>query len=246
MSFGFISLDAKSIGGVLICLGIVFTAFGFVNVDLKNTTPMPLTELNSSNIEEDIIIEGDLNYNLGAFEESYTKLNGVEVSSTFKYVIPLDDDGYIGLQSYEDIKEFDVQASETFKQWSGESDSSPRTIHIKGQVAKLPRKSLKYFKSYMADMGMTSEEIDKYVYPYFIAVEDYNKWSKLTIIGPIMVIVGAVILLFISIITKKRKAKNKKPSISKIIKNVEQREEELEIYDFCYGDDQQLKEDFVE
>ena len=235
--------NVRSLGIILVCMGIVVTVLGFVSMDQAHTPPFPLEELNETNIEKDIIVEGDLNYNLGAFEEEYSKINGVKILSTFKYVIPLGDDGYIGLQSCEFVEELDKQSSETYDLWSGESNSYPKAIHIKGQVTKLSGKSLKYLKKYMTEMGMTSDEVDKCVYPYYIAVNDYDEWSKLAVLGPIMIVIGAIMWFVISVLGKKRKAK--KTSISTIMKNVEQREEDLKIFDFCYDDDHQSGLDTV-
>lgn len=195
------------LAGVILVFGAILVWMSVSDAINASKTPVDYSTVKESEIEKGMIIEGDLNFNYGAFEESYTTTNGVKTgSSKYTYMIPIGETKYMGLKNTTtDMQEqLENQANKTFSYMLGESTSEPDTIHILGCVKKMDSETKGYLREYMLDMGFTSSEVDQYILDYYIQCENYDNWGAPLMVGIVLLLIGGAIVLGPILIARKQ------------------------------------------
>lgn len=175
--------------GVLLGLFIVGAVFVYMSCgDLKrnNTTPVDFNTLTVADLEDELIVEGELWCNYGAFMEEYSTRNGVKVGdSKYKYLFPISDTQFMAIEPQNDEMDayFDKQANETIAYILGESSAEPGSVHIKGRIKRLDSASMGYMKEYLISLGYTQNNVQSAVCAYYIDCETYDNWWIGFIIG---------------------------------------------------------------
>ncbi len=197
---------------VIIFFGLILGYMGVSDCYHNSKTPMDYDALKESDIQNGVIIEGDLHANMGAFQESYTTTNGVKSGkSKYSYVIPIGEKRYMGLENNTDAMytSLEQQAQMTYSYLLGESATEPVTVHFKGRVKKMSNETMGYFKSYMLDFGFEQSEVDSYLLNYYIQCENYDSWQTELMIGVILLVIGgAMLILPLLVIRRKNAAAN--------------------------------------
>ncbi len=194
---------------LLLIFGIVFLSGGIGNMNRSKQTPIPLEELTPDDLSKNIVVEGDIIYNYGAFMEEYTTNYGVKTgSSTYTYLIDLGDYGYIGVktQNSQTSTLLEQQSDDTYAYFYEEGAGAPSPIHIKGRLRKLDDESYGFMKEALEYMGYSTREAELYGYAYYIETESYDNYAGTIKIGAIATGLGLILLIIIiiSIIKSKK------------------------------------------
>ena len=154
------------------------------------------------------IVEGDLYYNFGIYEEIQTKTNGATTSTSYRYVIPLGDASYVGLGCalQDTIAELDKQTDETYDYLDGKIDDTETVIHFKGKVEKMDSKDYGFFKDFMTSGGYSEEEIEKYGSQLYIQIKPMTEGPLIMILGAGLFIIGLILLIVMILKIKKMSA----------------------------------------
>lgn len=200
------------VAGVIILFGLVLGYMGVSDCYHNSKTPMDYATIKESDIKKGMIIEGDLQANMGAFQESYTTTNGVKSgNSKYSYMIPIGDKQYMGLENNTNAMNtsLEQQAKMTYSYLLGESTTEPTVVHFKGRVKKMDNETKGYLRSYMIDFGFEQSEVDNYLLDYYIQCENYDGWlTELAIALILLVIGGTMLILPILAIRRKNAAVN--------------------------------------
>lgn len=191
---------------VLIMFGVIFVFLGLRDVYYNSQSPSNYNEMQESDFQKGMIVEGDLYGNLGSFEENYTTRNGVKTSnSQYNYMIPVGETQYMGLLNDTSSMEteLDNQADITFDYMLGESDTEPKPVHFKGRVVKMSDETKGYMRDYMVYLGFAEDEVDSYILPYYIKCENYENGISFALVGLVCLVIG--LLLVIIPVTKRHK-----------------------------------------
>lgn len=182
---------------VLIVGGAIFFVLGLFDTIDSNKTPIDYNTMTPDQIKKGAIIEGDIYYNYGPFEQIDTKENGRTTGTAYRYVIPVGEQEYVGIHFSEDsaISDMDKQTEETFDMIDGKRENTETVVHFKGKVQKMSKEDYGYFVDFMKSGGFTDEEISQYGSEYFIQVRLFGQGKYIMIIGAVLFIIGVIILV---------------------------------------------------
>lgn len=175
-----------SIKYALIILGVALLFSGLNMLKDSKTTPVDYSSLKESDMKKGLIIEGDLVYNFGAFEENYDEKYGQRVggSTNYKYAIPIEEK-FMGFEVREGAVSnvLDNQAENTFKYMIDERAIAPAKHHFLGKVYKLSSQSTGFFKEFLISAGFSASEADEAIVQYYIKEADFDRWPGFVIPG---------------------------------------------------------------
>lgn len=185
--------------------GILLIIVGAMDYSDSRKTPIDFNAMKDSDFKKGAIIEGDLYYNYGVFETIENKRNGHTESTNYRYIIPMGDESYVGIEflNEEDVALMDKQTDETYDMMDGKIDDTTTVVHFKGKICKMDNEDYGYFKDFMKSGGFTDDEIAKYGSEYYIQVRKFGE-------GPITIIIGIVLILIAAVIIFVALAKAKK------------------------------------
>ena len=177
-------------GGAIFVLGIQ---------DMKDSTTVPIDYNNTSisNLKNGDIIEGDIHYSFGAYESITRKRNGKTEGTSFRYVIPVGEKDYIGIDMNRQdmIDSMEKLTNETFDYIQQKSDSTETVVHFKGKIYKMNKEDLGYYNEYLKEGGFSDEEIQNNCYELYIQNRVFGEYKIVIPIGAILFIIGVVILV---------------------------------------------------
>lgn len=187
----------RGLSGLMILFAFVLLFSGFSDLSGKMKKPVDINTVTADQLKEGLVVEGDLQYNMGQFAETYTTYNFIRVGSKkANYIIPLTDGTFIGLENYFKKQNalFDAQADETYNYLAEESKQAPRTIHIRGKVKRMNYETIKIFKQAFSKMGFSDEDITQSVTEFYVEYKNYDKW--------ILEMIGGVVLVVLTILAR--------------------------------------------
>lgn len=171
---------------------------GVVNYKYATTEPLNINTMTASDIKEKTIVEGDVYYNYGSYEEEFETSMGEKSSdSNWSYVITVGDEEnymYMGLVvSEKDFKKkFDKQTEETYAYLDNSSNKIPESIHIKGRIMKMDDGDEEYFRKFFLGVNPSEEEKENYekmTVPYRIEYQTEEDY-----VVPFIVAAGCLLL----------------------------------------------------
>lgn len=193
------------LGFTLTILGIMFTVMSAGDVIDSFKTPLNYNFMTSADVKDGTVVEGNLLYNFGPYEESYQRGRfGQKIGgSAYYYLIPLiggEEETYVmGFYTgnQELISALDRQSEETYSML--DTDAQPTPIHFKGKITKMDNEDENYFREGLVEIGLTYEEAQEYGIKSYIKVIYYdNIWVPL-IFGIFALLLGAAILVIMFI-----------------------------------------------
>lgn len=204
----FENLKKKSIKKVLV-VSIIFMAVGFLFVAFQISDLLTLMkghkkfeELQVNEIKQNIIVDTTTEINFGAFLEEYEENTSTHVTRTtdMYYVIwtgDMDDIEYRYMAikvPASDIPRMDAMAEVSFY---GET-SEP--IHFSGTIKKMNNEEWRYFKEYFEEWGMTEEDMEAFLIPYYIEAgalvgSDATFVYVLLVFGLVLMAMGVIFLV---------------------------------------------------
>ncbi len=185
----------KRLAVIAFVFGAILIWMGLQDYMDSKKTPVPYDTLTPEMIESGMIVEGDVPYNLGIFEEMYTTNYGIKTGdSSYIYLIPVGDQ-FMGLQcgNKETIAELDQQTEDTVKMFEG-TLSRPSSIHFKGKTSKMDSEDLSYAKQALQQAGLTDSEIDDVICPMYITIVYLDGGLQMAGIGAVCILIS--LLLF--------------------------------------------------
>ena len=182
---------------ITLVLGVLCTIFGWIEYSDSKKTPLDINTMSDSQIEKGAIVEGDIYYNFGVFETVENKRNGRTESTYYRYVIPVGEESYMGVQVTDSsmLAEMDKQTDETYDMMDGKIEDTTTTVHIKGKIVKMDNEDYGYFKDFMSSGGFTDDEIDKWGKEYYIQIRDFGQAKTLFIIGIVCLLISAALIV---------------------------------------------------
>ena len=186
----------------IMALTVLILSIGVLVVGIKeiineNKKPIDFATMKESQLEDGAIVEGDLKYNLGNYEQIEHTRNGSTESVDYCYVIPVGEKGYAGILSNDETTtaDLDKQTTETFKMLNGETDSTQTVIHFKGMVDEMTDEDYGYFSDYLKDIGFTDSEIDELGCKYCIHIRSFGSGKILIIVGVVALVIAVILIL---------------------------------------------------
>ena len=192
---------------ILLVVGVLCTVFGAIEYSDSKKTPLDINAMSDDQIQKGAIVEGDIYYNFGVFETVENKRNGHTESTYYRYVIPVAQESYIGIQVTDQsmISQMDTQTDETYDMMDGKIEDTTTTVHIKGKIVAMDKEDSGYFKDFMSSGGFTDDEIDQYGKLYYIQIRDFDQAGTMFIIGIVALVIAGV-LIFVTLKRGKRTA----------------------------------------
>ena len=180
-------------------IGIMLIVFGASDFIDSRKTPLNLNEMSATQFEKGVIVEGDIYYNLGVFETIEHQRNGVTESTDYRYVIPVGEESFMGLEAMnsEMVASLDAQTDETYDYLEGKIDDTTTVVHITGKIEKMDDEDFGYFKDFLVDSGYDAKDVDELDLKYYVDAKTFGKASFLLIVGIIFILVDAVIIFFL-------------------------------------------------
>ena len=182
---------------IFLVVGVLCTIFGFIELADSKKTPIDLATISDDQIEKGAIVEGDIYYNFGVFETVENKRNGVTESTYYRYVIPVGEESYMGIQITDKsmIATMDTQTNETYDMMDGKIEDTTTSVHVKGKIVGMDKEDAGYFKDFMSSGGFTDDEISQYGKEYYIQIRNFDQAKPLLAIGIIALIIDAVLII---------------------------------------------------
>ena len=179
--------------------GIALTIFGIIEIKDSKATPLDFNSMTVDDLKVGSVVEGDIYYNLDAYETVESKTNGKTTSTEYRYLVPFGDEEFIGVATSksEIISQFDTQANETFDYLDGKIDETSTIIHFKGKIVKMDSEDYGYFTDAVKEMGYTDNEVKDLCPEYYIQIREFGQGGIILIIGIIMVAIAVILCLFI-------------------------------------------------
>lgn len=167
-------------------------------------TPVNYNFMTAADVKDGTVVEGNLLYNFGSYEEQYTtgRFGNKTGSSSYWYLIPLiggEEEAYMGFYTGNQalISALDRQSEETYSMY--DSGTEPTPIHFKGKIVKMDSEDETYFRDGLLEFGLTLEEAQEYGIKSYIKVIFYdNLWIPF-VIGIVTFLAGAAILIIMFI-----------------------------------------------
>lgn len=191
----------------LTVFGAIMVAFGIYTLVMNGKSAYDLNELGDNEFKKGMMVEGDITFNLGAYEETYNTRYGVKEKSSavWYYIVPVGDESYIGVavNANEKGAEFDRQTDQTYAWLNEETDQYPDTLHVKGKLAKMDAEDRALYKAAFKELGFSDAEFDKYAIDLYVGSNDFSGGLPILLIGVGILAVG-VILIVVTAIFKRR------------------------------------------
>lgn len=199
---------------LLLAGGITCLVLGGMDYSDSRKTPINFNEMKDSDFQKGAIIEGDLYYNYGIFETIENKRNGHTESTNYRYIIPMGDESYVGIQftNADEVALMDKQTDETYDMMDGKIEDTTTVIHFKGKVCKMDNEDYGYFKDFMKSGGFSDDEIAQYGSEYYIQVRKFGEGPLIMILGIVFLVIDAVIIAVI--ISKAKKMTAPQPAFN--------------------------------
>jgi hypothetical protein len=182
---------------IFLVVGVLCTIFGIIELADSKKTPIDLATISDDQIEKGAIVEGDIYYNFGVFETVENKRNGVTESTYYRYVIPVGEKSYMGIQVTDKsmIATMDTQTNETYDMMDGKIEDTTTSVHVKGKIVGMDKEDAGYFKDFMSSGGFTDDEISQYGKEYYIQIRNFDQAKPLLAVGIIALIIDAVLII---------------------------------------------------
>lgn len=189
---------------MLLALGVVMGVMSGGDVIDSFKTPVNYNFMTAADVKDGTVVEGNLLYNFGFYEEQYMtgRFGNRTGSSSYWYLIPLiggEEEAYMGFYTGNKdlISTLDRQSEETYSMF--DTNVEPTPIHFKGKIVKMDSEDETYFRDGLLEFGLTLEEAQEYGIKSYIKVIFYdNLWVPL-IIGIVAFLLGAAILVIMFI-----------------------------------------------
>lgn len=144
-----------------------------------------------SNIHVGMIVEGDIAYNFGIYEETYHTVYGIKTgSSDYIFLIPIGSQ-YMGIRSRtkELTDALDKQTDETISAFQG-ANVRPSTVHFRGRIVSMGNDDTFYAKEYLKEMGYSETEVSNILCNYIIETVDADNGMKFVGIGALFLLIS--------------------------------------------------------
>lgn len=184
---------------VVLVMGIVLIVISFGEMADYSKKGADFSTLTISDIREGMMIEGDLPYNYGSYEQ--IKKEKEKDGFGFYYLIPVGDDSTIGLYTAVDdlIAELDAQSDAYDSAEYLEDLENIAPVHFKGKVTVMDSEDKEYYRQALTDgFGLDDDYISEHCPYLYIKCIDTSGHPIILVVGIVCTVVGAVLfLLFI-------------------------------------------------
>lgn len=192
---------------VIVLIGVFLFVDGINNMIDSKKTPIDFATMTEADFKNGVIVEGDIDYNFGAFEEEYRTTYGIKTGeSDYVYMVPFQDNKFIGVKSFtsEQQEQLDLQTDQTYNVVAGTSSDNPSPVHFKGRIATMGTEEKGYLKDYMISMGYTQSEIDNSMLGYRIELVSFSGGLGMIALGGGLILIGLIVVI-VPMIQNKRK-----------------------------------------
>ena len=183
---------------ICIILGVLFFVGGISDTIDSKKTPADFNSLNVTDLQEGMIVEGDISSNYGPYEEEYRTTYGIKTGeSDYTYLIEIGENHFMGLKNQTDEQQIalDDQANKTIDILFGYSTTQPETFHFKGRIVALDSQDKGFMKDYLNDLGYSESTVEKYMVGYAVECVDFKGGLGETGIGFALLVIGVGIII---------------------------------------------------
>lgn len=166
--------------------------------------------MSASVIDRGMVLEGDIPLCFGTYEMEYSTTWGMRNGrgERYFYMIPVEFGSMMGyvVSKGEASDRLDKLTEDTFAMYeSGDPSGLPETIHFVGKVSKMSAEDINYMKDALKELGVTDEEMDSVLVPYYITPQDYSRWYIPLILGIIFLLIGIILFIVMYSVNKRDK-----------------------------------------
>lgn len=202
---------------VFIVLGAIFLFEGASSAINSQKVPVDFNSLKETDFQENMIVEGYVEYNLGCFEEEYRTVYGIKTGDTiYNYLIPISETRYMGLKNQTETQRvtLDQQTNDTVDALTGRS-VAPTPFYFKGRIKKMTTQEIGFMKDYITSMGYTEAQAQNYMCHYYIECVDFSGGMTKVGIGLLLLVVGLGVLI-VPTVQEARIAKRKETMLNNV------------------------------
>lgn len=195
----FILINRFWIGIYCIIGGIIALIIGGIGIIDSFKDPYNYNAIPESELRPNIILEGDIRYNVGRY--AY-----IENRDDY-FAIPIGDKSYIGYRLKDDNLYFALldQFDQT-KKYFEDGTTVPDKIHFKGKVVAVKEEEKALLGEYFKEINGGTDSNATYVSDYIIKNYNPSAQYRMFIIGAVILVIGIVI----EVIIHKNKPKEKR------------------------------------
>lgn len=174
---------------------------GIQKLKLSNKETISFHDFSEKDVVEGSIVEGNLYYNFGPFENKYEIGAGKKSKNHHSFIIPVGNvnvlNKYMGLMDSgkKMQKQLIRQSEQTFSYLDEERSRKPAKVYIKGRLYQLSDESKANMKESL-DYIFDTEQSDAYITGYYIKCEEYDDYFKYFIVAFLALILGIGICYF--------------------------------------------------
>ena len=207
-------------GVLLVCGGGYFGVTSFLDKQEIDKGVPSFNEMTEEQFEKAKFVEGDVEFALGAYAETYTTNYGIRTSKksdtlVYSVVIPTSDENSAIYTSFSASSSFfdrmDKLSDSTFEYLNDETGtvSAPTPVHITGKVSKIDSEFYDYLVEYTVndiELFETEAEAKASLSPYIINYYEMGAPGRGFIIGGVMAAIGILLGVIGIALKKKEKA----------------------------------------
>lgn len=195
------------LAGIFIVIGVILTFEGVKDTMDSKKQPVDFNTMTEKDLKNDMIVEGDILYNYGVFEEEYRTTYGIKTGdSDYTYLIPIGEKKYMGIKNQTNDQQIalDDQTNKTIDFLLGNSTVEPTPFHFKGRIITMSSQDKGYMRDYLLDMGYTESEVDGYILGYCIECVDFKGGMGEVGLGAALLIIAFLMIITPTLERKKQ------------------------------------------
>lgn len=188
-------LSVEDVKWALLVVGICLMIWGIHDYGYVNKTPVNIANIQSYDIQNGMVVEGEIPCNYGVFDKEVQYKNDGPNENRYYYLIPAGNNSYIGYLSTTSDENLRRQAQETEQYLNGTRATAPSSVWVHGYVRRMDTSTKAKMRRYMISLGVPSNQVDSILVDYYIQCAYFSAWKPVLIIGIIMTAVGAVMII---------------------------------------------------
>lgn len=156
----------KSLGWTVVIIGVVLLVLGVEGLIDNSKEAVAFEDLKLSDLKTGMIVDGNVNFNLGCFEESYRTRYGIKTGGSQYYYAAMVETKIIAIKcpSGGTVSDALEKQSNELLNYTGDDEPSFEGVAIKGKLKKMDSKTEGYLKEYLYydELGGQIMEIEPY------------------------------------------------------------------------------------
>ena len=187
----------KSFGWTVVIIGVVLLVLGIEGLIDNSKKPVAFEDLKLSDLKAGMIVDGNVSFNLGCFEESYKTRYGIKTGGSQYYYAVMVESKIIAIKclSGGTVSNALEKQSNELLNYTGKDTPSFEGVAIKGKLKKMDSKTEGYLKDYLYYDELGGQILEISPYTIETVVMSMPSSIGLTAAGAACVIIPILIML---------------------------------------------------